>query len=173
MTDSADTRFAPPTAHVEDVKDVATGEVELATRARRFGAAVLDALILGGIFWALGLLPGLEWLHERDRVIWSLSVWHPTKLVVQFILFFVVNGFLLVTSGQTVGKWLCKLRIVRGDGSRPEAWRLLGLRYGIGYLLSMNAVMGAIFGLADHLLIFRESRKCLHDNIAGTKVIKV
>ena len=43
----------------------------------------------------------------------------------------------------------------------PWPWGLLGLVPLIGWL----------FALADALLIFRDSRKCLHDNIADTIVV--
>ena len=78
-----------------------------------------------------------------------------------------------MTRGQTVGKMLFKLRIVRTDGSQPDAWRLLGLRYGVGMLTNLNPIVAMVYGLLDCLLIFRESRKCLHDSIADTQVIKL
>ena len=66
-----------------------------------------------------------------------------------------------------------KLRIERSDGSKPDAWRLLGLRYGIGYLAAVNWVAVTVYSLVDSLLIFRDSRKCLHDSIADTRVIQL
>jgi len=53
-----------------------------------------------------------------------------------------------------------------------SAFRILGLRYGIGYLANLVPVVGALFGLIDCLLIFRQSRRCLHDQIADTIVIR-
>ena len=50
---------------------------------------------------------------------------------------------------------------------------LLGLRYGVGMLMNVSAGLSMIYGLVDSLLIFRESRKCLHDSIADTRVIKL
>lgn len=32
---------------------------------------------------------------------------------------------------------------------------------------------GVLFGMADSLMIFRENRRCVHDDFAGTKVIVV
>jgi hypothetical protein len=55
----------------------------------------------------------------------------------------------------------------------PDAWRLLGLRYGVGYLMNLNLVATCIYSLVDALLVFRESRQCLHDTIADTRVIKL
>jgi uncharacterized RDD family membrane protein YckC len=33
--------------------------------------------------------------------------------------------------------------------------------------------IGPFYSLADILCIFREDRRCLHDHIAGTKVVQV
>jgi uncharacterized RDD family membrane protein YckC len=39
-------------------------------------------------------------------------------------------------------------------------------------VLSMIPYFGSFVNLVDALLIFRENRRCLHDDFAGTKVIK-
>jgi uncharacterized RDD family membrane protein YckC len=39
-------------------------------------------------------------------------------------------------------------------------------------LLSALAGIGWIFALVDALFIFREDRRCLHDFIAGTRVVR-
>jgi hypothetical protein len=38
-------------------------------------------------------------------------------------------------------------------------------------VLAMIPIVGNFIALIDALMIFRASRKCLHDDIAGTKVI--
>ena len=171
MSDAADQRFAPPQAHVADV---ASGEIVLAGRGTRFWAALVDGIIVACVIWVLFMIPVLRTMIEAQAKE-SLGIWHwnPLSLIVGVVGFLAVQGWPLVMRGQTVGKMLFKLRIVRSDGSRPEAWRLLGLRYGIGMLLNVNAGVSMIYGLLDSLLIFRESRKCLHDSIADTQVIKL
>jgi len=168
MTESVDQRFAPPNAHVEDV--AVDGEV-LASRGQRFGAVLIDVLIAMAMGWALTRIPAyMAFVGAENTRPFDL---HPWSFVASALIFLVLHGWLLVTRGQTIGKALLKLRIIRSDGSRAEPWRLLGLRYGIGYLLTVSTVVGSIYGLIDALLIFRESRKCLHDSIADTKVIKL
>lgn len=172
MSDTADQRFAPPQAHVADL---APGEQVLAGRGTRFMAAVVDGLVVAGVIWGAFMIPLLQPLAEIQAAAALKGVWHwnPLSLLFGFVGFLLVQGWPLLTRGQTIGKILFKLRIVRTDGSRPEAWRLLGLRYGIGIALNMNVVASMIYGLVDSLLIFRESRKCLHDSIADTQVIKL
>ncbi|WP_077037106.1 RDD family protein [Pelomonas sp. KK5] len=165
MSDSVDSRFAPPVAHVDDVVG-AGAEEQLATRGQRFLGALIDGVIGGGIGWLLALLPGFGFMTETGTLRFK-------AIGVGIVVFLLVQGWLLVTQGQTVGKKLLGMRIVRSDGSAADAGRILGLRYGIGIVLQLNPVLGGLYGLVDGLLIFRSSRQCLHDTIADTKVIKL
>ena len=167
MSDVADQRFAPPQAHVEDL---ATGEMVLAGRGVRLVASIVDGLIGAAVAWAVFMIPAMRPLMTGEAGFWSFK---PASLALGIVLFLLIQGWPLVTRGQTLGKMLFKLRIVRPDGSMPEPWRLLGLRYGIGVLMNINAGISMIYALVDSLLIFRGSRKCLHDTIADTKVIKL
>jgi len=172
MSDAVDARFAPPQAHVEDL---ATGEQVLAGRGERFIAATLDGLIGGGVGWVIGMIPAVQKLLQAQTAAVAENVWTltPWTLTVGVVVFLALQGWPLLTRGQTIGKIIMKLRIVRPDGSRPDAFRLLGLRYGIGILCNLNVVVMMIYGMLDSLMIFRSSRKCLHDTIADTLVIKL
>src|SRR3989442_312107 len=88
------------------------------------------------------------------------------------VLFTAVQGFFLATRGQTIGKMLLGLRIVRSDGERASLGRLIGLRYAIGSVIGVIPFIGVFYVLVDCLLIFRESHQCLHDNISDTIVVK-
>ena len=172
MSDAADQRFAPPQAHVADV---APGELVLADRGVRFLAALVDGIIVACVIWLVSMIPALRPVVEAQEEAAATGLWHWNllSLIVGLLVFLAVQGWPLVTRGQTIAKMLFKLRIVRTDGSKPDAWRLLGLRYGIGILMNVNAAVSMIYGLVDSLLIFRESRQCVHDSIAGTRVIKL
>ncbi|WP_377154633.1 RDD family protein [Roseateles sp. UC29_93] len=173
MSVSTEDRFAPPQAVVADVAAQESGEV-LAGRGTRLIAALIDA----GILWAVLMLAAFlvpavkDVLDTRGRN-FSLTALNLSSLFLGLAAFLLVQAWPLLKRGQTIGKMLFKMRIVRSDGSRPDAWRLLGLRYGIGFVLNANGVTSMIYALLDCVLIFRESRKCLHDTIADTKVIKL
>jgi len=162
-------RYAPPQATVSDVAMSADGP-QLASRGRRLGAVILDSIILGvlgvGILSLLGRSP---FSPPASGMVGFVA----GNFVVGVIVFLAVNGYLLVKRGQTVAKSLLGLRIVRPDGEAVTAGRILGLRYGVGYLIGMVPFLGGIYGLIDALLIFRDTRRCLHDNIADTIVIRV
>lgn len=167
---SHDDRFAPPRAHVEDIP-VAGRVGEAATRMSRLLAAVVDVFIalvlLGLISW---LTPWNPWAAPSDGY-WMLPQW--SAAIGGFLVFALTHGWLLATRGQTIGKVLLRIRIARPDGSQASLGRVLGLRYGIGSLLTVIPALGQIWGLLDAVFIFRASRRCLHDQIADTVVLKV
>jgi uncharacterized RDD family membrane protein YckC len=162
-------RFAPPSARIDDPSP-APGELVLADRGTRFVAALIDAAIGFGLLWLVS----------------KVTPWNPfstegagkflTTLInsaIGLVLFIVVHGWLLVQHGQTIGKRLLRLRIVRPDGARVDPVRILGLRYGIGSIVTAVRYVGMLYALVDCLMIFRQQRRCVHDLLADTIVVRV
>lgn len=173
MSEAVDPRFAPPVAHVEDVAAAANGEAELASRWMRFSGSILDGVIVGGAYLALSQLPIVASFASRiDGAPGQMWAPHVGTVLIGLTLFLLLNGWLLFTRGQSIGKVACRTRIVRVDGSPASPGRLL-LRQSLGHLSAIFLGLSMIYSLIDCLSIFRESRRCVHDSIAGTKVIKV
>jgi uncharacterized RDD family membrane protein YckC len=165
-----DQRYAPPAAHVEDVEATAEGEQVLATRWQRFWAVIVDVVVGLTALWLIGLATSWDPFGvDADASLWD---WDLRGAAIGFISFVVLHGYLLATRGQTIGKLVLGIRIVRSEGGRASLGRLIGLRYGIGSVVMLLPALGSIYALVDALLIFRESRRCLHDNIADTIVVK-
>jgi uncharacterized RDD family membrane protein YckC len=168
MTDTAgpgpSDRYAPPIAALSDAPD-SQGGIEIGGRWMRFWAALIDGLLQGIVGIPLMfLITGASWRTLGDPG-------HKYQLVgISIGVFIVLQGWLLATHGQTIGKKLLGLRIVMVDGSRVPFGRLIGLRYLPTTLLSQVPFVGWILGLVDACLIFRASRRTLHDEIAGTIV---
>jgi uncharacterized RDD family membrane protein YckC len=167
---SDDNRFAPPLAHVEDIARTGTGT--LAGRGTRFLAILIDALLAGVAFGVIALLTPINVFNPKSGTSGFMGVL-LIQVVLGFVIFLVIHGYLLATRGQTVGKALLKIRIVRSDGSPATFARIVGLRYLPTSVLAPIPLVGALYGLVDSLLIFRTSRRCLHDNIADTIVVNV
>jgi uncharacterized RDD family membrane protein YckC len=167
---SDENRFAPPLAHVEDV--VQAGPGTMAGRGIRLGATLIDGVLAG---LAFGLLAVVTPINVFNPNVEGAGLWRMLLLnvVAGFVLFLVIHGYLIATRGQTVGKALLKIRIVRSDGSPASFGRIVGLRYLPTSIIAPIPVIGSIYALVDCLLIFRESRRCLHDNIADTIVVTV
>ena len=93
----------------------------------------------------------------------------------------VVQVWMLTTRGQSIGKRLMGIRVVRQDGSAAGivyAWVLRELTItGIGIMASLIPFIGPLllqpaFHITDWCMIFSDDQRCLHDRIAGTKVVK-
>jgi len=79
---------------------------------------------------------------------------------------------LLAWRGQSVGKLLLRLRIVRqDDGTAPGVFRAFVLRGSVPVVIEQIPVVGFVFWAVDSCFIFREDHRCLHDLFAGTKVV--
>ncbi len=75
---------------------------------------------------------------------------------------------LLRREGQTVGKALLRIRIVNEEtGVKGNVFATVGLRYFVNWLLTLILP----YLIVDHVFIFTKSRRCIHDYMAGTKVV--
>ena len=82
------------------------------------------------------------------------------------------QAFLIVSAGQSIGKRLFGLRIVRVDG-RPVDFLHGVLKRGWFFAaLSGIPYVGLLVRCADIVLMFSADRRCLHDHLAGTKVVR-
>ena len=160
-------------------------EPELAGRLTRLTAVSLDtligiviaspgALILGGPFLeaVVAKLRGQEPDFpeiELGRLLIGLAVLGFATFALQLFQIYLVS-----TRGQTLGKRFFGIRIVRAsDGSNPgfaRAWLLRALVPGI---IGMLPTIGSVFTIVNYGFIFRADRRCLHDLLADTRVVKV
>ncbi len=157
------------------ITDVAVmGDANLAGRGERFGASLIDGLIMGMIIFPLMFVGGY-WTavmtaasegHQVD--IGTMLLWG----VIGFAVLVVVQGIPLHASGQTWGKKMLGIKIVDLSGAKPSLGRLLGLRYLPLQVIANIPVVGPLAMIVDPLLIFRDDRRCGHDLIAGTQVVK-
>ena len=75
---------------------------------------------------------------------------------------------LLRREGQTVGKLLLRIRIVDEEtGVKGPVFKSIVLRYFVNWLLTLIPPYVVI----DHAFIFAKNRRCVHDYLAGTKVV--
>lgn len=79
---------------------------------------------------------------------------------------------LLTVRGQSIGKLLLGLRIVRVDGSAPGFQHAFMLRSALPFMLEQVPVLGLGFWIVDSGFIFRADRRCVHDLFADTRVVK-
>jgi uncharacterized RDD family membrane protein YckC len=178
----ADNRFAPPRAQVEDQHDHEATLVA-ATRLSRFLAILVDSvvpMVIGGIILAAIAIPAYE-RYKQQHVPGiappPLGTAHHLTLAWAWLggaalLGYLVYSLVLVYRyGQTFGKRMMGIRVVRMDGSRVAFARFIFLRWLPLALLGLVPYVKYVIGLLDSLLIFRASSRCLHDDIADTQVV--
>lgn len=144
----------------------------LADRGTRLGAVLLDGLIWGAaaMIGVLVMLPSISQGRSGDGFL--------PVLVGGFLFFAAIFGVLiwnlvwLYRSGQTIGKRILNVRIVRSNGESASLGRIFGLRMVVPAVLGAIPILGPLFSLTDPLFIFGNDRRCLHDHLADTIVIR-
>ena len=129
--------------------------MEPATRTERFFARLID-----GVLYAVPSVLFTENLGSGMAQLGS-------------VLFLGLLGFqfrLLARDGQSIGKRAVKIRIVGVDSGANDGFAANVLKRTV---LSGLLNLLPLYFLADSLMIFRRDRRCAHDLIAGTRVVKV
>ncbi len=160
-----DNPYAAPNADVGGVAPTATDHSTLADPGSRLVAKIVDNLSLMAV-----LLPGflvmvsmvsvdedLALLGGALGVLLGLVAWCGWTLK------------LLAENGQTIGKRMLGVKIVNDDGSPVPVGKVVFIRFAATQLLVSFI---PFFGLIDVLFIFRADRRCIHDMMASTKVVK-
>ena len=174
-------RFAPPRADVEDQPDAEAGLVE-AGRGARFLAVLIDGVLpmIFGILVAVAVAIPFYERYQQEHVPGieppALGTRHMSMIWAWLggfglLAYFVYSIALVYLYGQTFGKRMMDIRVVRVDGSRVTFARFVFLRWLPLAIVGCIPFIGGIVGLIDPLLIFRESSRCLHDDIADTRVV--
>jgi uncharacterized RDD family membrane protein YckC len=156
----------------------------LADRGARLLAASIDELIVLGaclpmLFGAVPTLVnlasgGTDPLLIDTGDIAGAMLHGPgiTLTVVALLLWCGITAWLVASNGQSIGKRLVGIKVVRTDGSRASFVRIFLLRNLVNGLPNLLPYVGWLYQLADPLLIYQDSRRCLHDLIADTTVVR-
>ena len=145
---------------------------ELASRWQRLWGSLIDALIgvavIFPVMWFSGVLQQLyrgEVMSLAQRIVW---------FAFGTVVFIVIQGHLLGKHGQTIGKRVVGTRIVSCEDEQIlPFWTVYSLRYFLVSLVYQIPGVGMWLSFIDSLFIFRKDKRCIHDLIAGTKVVKV
>jgi uncharacterized RDD family membrane protein YckC len=138
-----------------------------AGRVRRLLAFLIDfvltACVAFIVMWPLGTFEEHH-AYEMNQV-----------LIRVFLLvagsYMLVHGWWLHTRGQTVGKRALGIRLVaNADGVSMPGWKLLVRTLVVLVALAIPFV--GLLVIVDLLFIFTSQRRCLHDYLVGSAVVK-
>jgi uncharacterized RDD family membrane protein YckC len=166
--------YAPPTVSTEVLPYPADFGVQgfPAERGTRLAAHIVDNLL-----YLPTLIPGavLVAVLENTSAAWDSAAtiamaFGSYGLLIAFPLALAsYQWYLVAKTGQSLAKRWFRIRIVRLDGSLP------GFVYGVllrSWVIQLLNAACNLVGLIDALMIFGQESRCLHDQLAGTKVIK-
>lgn len=179
----------PPVVGATGQIAAVTDSTQAAGRGARTGAALINAF-----FYFLCMMPGsmmisrklLEQYPELAHggfprmdeidvtVLMGPVMWVWAGIFAGMLL----QTILLTLRGQNIGKMLVGVRVVRVKDGQPAGFvqaALLRFIVPVSIMILLNmltAVLGFVFLIVDFCFIFREDGRCLHDLMAGTKVVK-
>jgi uncharacterized RDD family membrane protein YckC len=182
---------APAPAYSTPADVAAAARAELAGRGQRTGAALFNAFL-----YFLSTIPGsmmvarklMEQMPELAQgkfprpadveaalpAVLGGIVWVYAGLFAAMIL----QAILIAARGRNLGKLVFGGRVVRADTGEPAGFvRGVLLRFALPVciILALNlgtGVLGFVFLVVDYCFIFRDDQRCLHDLMAGTKVVR-
>jgi uncharacterized RDD family membrane protein YckC len=184
MSANQENPYAAPQARVQDHQQEKI-QVEHASRLRRLAAAFID-----GILYMLCIIPMVvgmvmspnfssesmesgDWILElMDGFVGSPYFVATLITIGSSVGLFLLNIFFLAKYSASPGKKILGIFMVRPDGSKAGLGRLFGLRLLVNGILINIPVFGTIYWLVDYLFIFAPARRCLHDYLADTIVVK-
>jgi uncharacterized RDD family membrane protein YckC len=164
----------------------------LASRWVRLGAALVDGFIINllmlpvvllGTLVFMGMFVDVEGLRAAlaaaqtddekayiaGQIFGSLFLGYGLTSIIAGILPVTIYAIMVTKSGQTPGKKLCKVRIVRADNKQlPGFVKGVVVRSWLGQLVYSIPIVGQV----GVLLIFGAKRQTLCDMMAGTIVVE-
>ena len=159
-------------------------ELPLAGRFRRLVATLIDAILVPALSLVLVMIADVMEDAEDYGNVDLMILWIFLLAVVAYL---ILNGYMLWRRGQTLGKWIMGIAIVPASGhisaGRDESknayvpaplWKLICIRALFFPLLFLTVVPWImLLPILDQALIFGKRRRCLHDLVAGTIVVRV
>jgi uncharacterized RDD family membrane protein YckC len=139
----------------------------LASLGSRFLGSLIDGMIVVLVAIPFVFMFASDFMEDpsEEKILFAILI--PALLVS------CVQWYLIATSGQSIAKKMLGMKIVKLDGSDPGFVHGVVLRVWVIALAGAIPFIGNFVGLADACAIFGEERRCLHDRIAGTRVISV
>lgn len=138
----------------------------------RLGALIIDAIILAVPGWILSLPVSLSLSlsssQDVSNQVMSNALSNSWSWIVSLGLAFVYYGFFYTKYGQTPGKMVFKLKVVRANDLSLVGWGRAFVRDVLGKWIS-----GIIILLGYFWYFMSEKRQTWHDLIADTYVVAV
>lgn len=154
---------------LEQLRDVHSGVapsvLPYATVGRRWAALIVDRLLVFGplIVGAIAFAIGADASGAGDEAFGPLAI---VLFLLWLVAAFLYEPLMTARDGQTVGKKMMSIRIVRTDGSPISTGQAWGRSLG-------RMAIATIASIIDYLpALFTEERTTIHDLMASTRVVR-
>jgi len=145
-------------------------DINLASRWARLGASLIDVIVMVAPYFVF--IYGTDYWERAMKQQVTIQE-QALSVLLGFAIYLVMNGYLLHKRGQTIGKWALGIKIVSVKNNKIlPLWKVFFIRYIPQVLAATIPFVGSILTIVNGLFIFRKDKRCVHDYIAGTKVIK-
>lgn len=165
-----------------------SSDLPLAGRFRRLVATLIDLILVPALSLVLLMTTDVMEDAEDYANVGLMMLWVFLLAVAAYL---ILNGYTLWRRGQTLGKWATGIAIVPASSHIPKGvisdgdegksaylpaplWKLIFIRALFFPVLFFLVVPWlALLPVLDQALIFGKRRRCLHDLVAGTVVVRV
>ncbi len=155
--------YEAPRADIYESGPALRGELELADPGSRLVAELINGFSLV-IMMGLGVLPFLTIGRGETP-----GCGHFALILIMVMVWISWNWSWIAKYDQSVGKRMMGIRVVRSGGERATMGQQIGMRWLVGkFLLRIIP----FYELIDALFVFRADRRCVHDHVADTIVVK-
>lgn len=135
------------------------------THFQRVSASVIDCLFIGIPIAVTLFFYGIDYKEFQINDI-SLSAFFIAGVLIA------LQTYFLIHDGQSVGKKCMKIAIVDNEtNEHPTIAQLILFRTIVPLIPFIIPIIGVPFYLINILAGFRKEKRCLHDILAGTKVV--
>jgi uncharacterized RDD family membrane protein YckC len=172
--------YASPTAVMPGSSPFQTNfsvvNMELAGRLERFCAQMIDgflnllAALPGGILIVVAVINAEQQNQDEPGPLFFVGA---ALAMIGLLALNIYQWVLIARDGQSIGKRLMKVRIIKVDTRQPP-----GFVHGVLLRLWVNSILaglpcglGLVYSIVDLCFIFREDRRCVHDLLAQTVVV--
>lgn len=151
-------------------------QAELADLGSRFLAVLIDSVLWSAPFFFLLLSVGvailpLIWGDQRGVPLAMASSGVALLCIIALPVLMLVQLYMMAKHSATIGKKIMGIKVIYfANGTDCGLARYFWLRGGISWLL--NLFTGGLYFFVDTAFILSDNRRCLHDLIAETTVVK-
>ena len=146
---------------------------------RRLLAWIVDAIIIGVVIVIVLLCTSLSAIFNLIKegtsltlTLYSLIELVQVGLVIEIIFILYYISIPVRNHGQTIGKKMLKIRVVKDDGKDAD-FSTLFMRQAIAEQLLGALTFGATYIVNALVALFRKDKKSVSDVFANTKVVFV